>query len=99
VSCNLFRGQVKLGEIEAVADVVTDVGVEEQSHSFSAKISITILTGAQSVDLWVCVQIPYSLDVYHNQVMTRSLKGEMTKGLKIIFILKIIFLYNLNQNL
>lgn len=68
--CNLSWGQVKLCEIEAMADVITDVGVEEKSHSLGTKISITILTGPQSVNLWVCVQIPYPLDIHHDQVMT-----------------------------
>lgn len=34
MSCNFSGRQVKLGQIEAVADVITDMGVEEQGHAF-----------------------------------------------------------------
>lgn len=82
MSCNFSGRQVKLGQIEAVADVVTDVGVEEQGHALGPKISVTIFTRPHGVDLGVSVQIPHPLDVHYNQVVSRSLKGEVTESLE-----------------
>lgn len=82
MSCNFSGRQVKLGQIEAVADVVTDVGVEEQGHAFRPKVSVPIFTRPHGVDLGVSVQIPHPLDVHYNQVVSRSLKGEVTESLE-----------------
>lgn len=81
MSCNFSGRQVKLGQIEAVADVVTDVGVEEQGHAFGPKVSVPVFTRPHGVDLGVSVQIPNPLDVHYNQVVSRSLKGEVTESL------------------
>lgn len=82
MSCNFSGRQVKLGQIEAVADVVTDVRVEEQGHAFGPKVSVPVFTRPHGVDLGVSVQIPHPLDVHYNQVMSGSLKGEVTESLE-----------------
>lgn len=81
MSCNFSGRQVKLSQIEAVADVITDMGVEEQSHALGPKVSIPIFTRPHGVDLGVSVQVPHPLDVHYNQVVSRSLKGEVTESL------------------
>lgn len=82
MSCNFSGRQVKLGQIEAVADVITDMGVEEQGHALGPKVSVPVFTRPHRVDLWVSVQIPHPLDVHNNQVVSRSLKGEVTESLE-----------------
>lgn len=82
MSCNFSGRQVKLGQIEAVADVITDMGVEKQGHPFGPKVSVPVFTRPNRVDLWVSVQIPHPLDVHNNQVVSRSLKGEVTESLE-----------------
>lgn len=83
MSSNFSGRQVKLGQIEAVADVITDMGVEEQGHAFGPKVSVPVFTRPHRVDLWVCVEIPNPLDVHNNQVVSRSLKGEVTESLEV----------------
>lgn len=70
MSCNFSGRQVKLSQIEAVADVITDMGVEEQGHAFGPKVSVSVFTRPHGVDLWVSVQIPHPLDVHYNQVVS-----------------------------
>lgn len=82
MSCDFSGRQVKLGQIEAVADVITDMGVEEQGHAFGPKVSVPVFTRPHGVDLGVSVQIPHPLDVHNNQVVSRSLKGEVTESLE-----------------
>lgn len=81
MSCNFSGRQVKLSQIEAVADVITDMGVKEQSHALGPKVSIPVFTRPHSVDLGVSVEIPHPLDVHYNQVVSRSLKSEVTESL------------------
>lgn len=82
MSSNFSGRQVKLGQIEAVADVITDMGVEEQGHALGPKVSVPVFTRPHGVDLGVSVQIPHPLDVHNNQVVSRSLKGEVTESLE-----------------
>lgn len=65
-----------------MTDVVTYMGVEEESHALGAQIAISILCTINAVNLGVCVQIPYPLDVHHDQGVTRSFKREVTQGLE-----------------
>lgn len=70
VSGNFSWRQVKLSQIEAATDVITDVGVEEKGHALGPKISIPIFTGPHRVNLGVSIQITYPLDIHHNEVMS-----------------------------
>ena len=79
----LFGGcHVKLGESEHIADGVADVGVEEECHAAGAKVTVSVASPVLSVHLGVRPQITHTLDVYHNQLMSRTLKREVAKGLQ-----------------
>lgn len=45
------------------------------------EIAVSKVGAFLSVDLWISVKVPHTLDVHHNQLMTRTLKCEVAEGL------------------
>lgn len=45
------------------------------------EVAISKVSACFSVDLWVSVKVTHTLDVHHNQLMTRTLKCEVAEGL------------------
>jgi len=56
--------------------------VKEQRHSTGAEVTVSVDVSASRVDLRVSPEVTNSLYVNHYQLMTRSLKWEMTKRLQ-----------------
>lgn len=45
------------------------------------EVAISKVSACLSVDLWVSIKVTHTLDVYHDQLMTRMLKCEVAEGL------------------
>lgn len=45
------------------------------------EIAVSKVGAFLSVDLWISVKVSHTLDVHHNQLMTRTLKCEVAEGL------------------
>lgn len=45
------------------------------------EVAISKVSAFLSVDLWVSVKVTHTLDVHHNQLVTRTLKREVAEGL------------------
>lgn len=45
------------------------------------EVPISKVSAFLSVDLWVSVKVAHTLDVHHNQLVTRTLKCEVAEGL------------------
>jgi len=76
------RSQIKLGQRQRLANWIADMRVEEESHASRAKIAVSVADTVCSVDLWICIQVSNTLDVYDDHLMTRTLKREMAERLK-----------------
>lgn len=49
--------------------------------SLLTEIAVSKVGAFLSVDLWISVKVPHTLNVHHNQLMTRTLKCEVAEGL------------------
>jgi len=78
----LRRSKVKLGQSERRADLVAGVRVKKQCHSTSAKVAVSIDVPSSRVNLRICPEVADSLYVDHYQLVTGTLKREMTECLK-----------------
>jgi len=57
------------------------VGVKEQSHASDTKVTITVARTVGGMNLWIGPEISHTLNVDYDQLMTRTLKCEMTERL------------------
>jgi len=82
VACLLWRGQIKLGQAERLTDSIADVRVKEQSHAADAEVTVSVADAIGRMDLRISPQVSNALNVDDYQLVTWTLKREVTECLQ-----------------